>query len=72
MRGTRRSDACTHSALVEPCPATPSGRPKAVAEVRALAQQYARAALETLAHIMQHGSTDTARVAAAQAILDRG
>jgi hypothetical protein len=29
-------------------------------------------AVETLAHIMQHGTKDAARVAAAQALLDRG
>jgi len=36
----------------------PSGRPKVVAEVRALAQQYMRAALETLGQIMQRYPQD--------------
>ena len=50
----------------------PGGRPKAIAEVRHLARQYTSLAIETLASIVQHGDKETARVAAAQALLDRG
>lgn len=47
------------------------GRPKVIAEVRDLARQHTAFAIETLANIMQHADKDAARVAAAQAILDR-
>jgi|SRR5579864_589220 len=50
----------------------PGGRPKIVAEVRDLARRHTASAIETLVHIMQHGDKDAARVAAAQALLDRG
>ena len=40
-------------------------------DVRALAQRYTRAALRTLAEIMQQGSSEQARIAAADKLLDR-
>jgi len=40
-------------------------------DIRALAQRYTRAALKTLAAIMEHGASETARIAAADKILDR-
>jgi hypothetical protein len=53
------------------------GRPKGVpnkanGELRAAAQQYSTAALSTLAAIMKSGASEQARVAAANALLDRG
>ncbi len=51
----------------------PGGRPKAVAEVQALARQHTAEAIETLATIMRHkGAPAAARVSAANAIIDRG
>jgi hypothetical protein len=61
-----------HTAFKPGQSGNPGGRPKVIAEVRTLAQQYTALAVETLAHIMQHGDKDAARVAAAQALLDRG
>jgi hypothetical protein len=49
----------------------PGGRPKAVAEVRDLARKHTALAIKTLVSIMQHSDKDAARVAAAQALLDR-
>lgn len=45
---------------------------KATADVKALAQQYGREAVDTLAEIMRGGDSDKARAAAANALLDRG
>jgi hypothetical protein len=51
----------------------PSGRPKVVGEVQALAREYTTEAIETLAAIMRSAkSPAAARTAAASAILDRG
>lgn len=51
----------------------PSGRPKVVAEVRDLARQYTPEAIHTLVSIMQDDDANpSARVAASNAILDRG
>ena len=50
----------------------PGGRPRIIGEVRDLARQHTTLAVETLVHIMQHGTKDAARVAAAQTVLDRG
>jgi hypothetical protein len=51
----------------------PGGRPKVLAEVRELARQYAPEAISTLADIMANSNAPpAARVAAANAILDRG
>ncbi len=49
----------------------PGGRPKEVAEVKALARKHTQEALETLAKLMKSGTPDRTRVAAAEAILDR-
>ncbi len=49
----------------------PGGRPKEVAEVKALACKHTQEALETLAKLMKSGTPDRTRVAAAEAILDR-
>jgi hypothetical protein len=51
----------------------PGGRPKVVAEVRALAQQHGPDAIAALAEIALNPKAPTAsRVAAAEALLDRG
>ena len=50
----------------------PGGRPKDIGGVQDLARQHTALAIETLVQIMQHGDRDAARVAAAQALLDRG
>ncbi len=50
----------------------PGGRPKVIAEVRDLARQHTRKAIQTLVTVMQSGESDSARVAAANALLDRG
>jgi hypothetical protein len=47
--------------------------PKAVMEIRSLARSYTRSALNTLVGVMRSNeATPAARVAAANAILDRG
>jgi hypothetical protein len=51
----------------------PSGRPKVVGEIRALAREHTAAALEALVEIVgSKKAPPAARVAAANAILDRG
>ena len=51
----------------------PRGRPKSVAEVRDLARKYTVEAIETLVEIMRDAQcTPAVRVAAANALLDRG
>ncbi len=45
---------------------------KVTAELRGAAQQYTMQALEVLAHVAQHGESESARVSAACALLDRG
>ena len=50
----------------------PRGRPEFYGPIQELARQQTEAALETLVEIMQHGRNESARVAAAQAVLDRG
>jgi hypothetical protein len=50
----------------------PGGRPKGHGDLRELARQHTEAALATLADICQNGENESARVAAANAILDRG
>lgn len=54
-----------------------AGRPKGVpnkvtAHVRDIAQQYTDVAIKALVEIVQTGESDAARVAAANALLDRG
>ena len=51
----------------------PGGRPKEVAEVKALARAYTTTAIETLVKIAESDkATDEARVSACVALLDRG
>jgi Family of unknown function (DUF5681) len=50
----------------------PGGRPKAYGEIRELARQHTELALRTLAEIAERGENESARVSAANAILDRG
>lgn len=51
----------------------PGGRPKIIAEVKELAREYTDAAVKALADIVQNKkAAPAARVAAAQALLDRG
>lgn len=50
----------------------PGGRPKGHGEIRDLARQHTETALATLVEICQAGENESARVAAANAILDRG
>src|SRR5262245_39803414 len=50
----------------------PGGRPQASLEVRALARDHTAEALQTIVEIMRHGRSDAVRLAAAEAILDRG
>lgn len=50
----------------------PGGRHKGTAEVRKLARDYTNLAITTLASICRKADRDTARVAAASALLDRG
>ena len=50
----------------------PGGRPKVVGDIRDLARQYSGAAVETLVDIAENGKQESARVAAASALLDRG
>ncbi len=42
------------------------------AELRGAARQYTMQALEVLAHVAEHGESESARVSAACALLDRG
>jgi hypothetical protein len=50
----------------------PGGRPKGDGEIRELARQHTSAALGTLVEICRNGENESARVAAANALLDRG
>lgn len=50
----------------------PGGRPKVVAHVRELAREHTDLAIRTLAEICESADKDSARVAAATALLDRG
>jgi len=50
----------------------PGGRPKASAKVRDLAREHTERALQVLVEIATEGESEAARVAAANAILDRG
>jgi hypothetical protein len=50
----------------------PGGRPRVIGSLQALAREYAPMALRTLAEIAEKGESETARVAASNALLDRG
>src|SRR5690348_714211 len=50
----------------------PGGRPAALSDVRVLAREHTPAAVAKLAHIMEKGKSETACIAAASALLDRG
>jgi hypothetical protein len=51
----------------------PGGMPKGTAELKALAREHAPEAIATLANIMRDvGAQSSARVAAANSLLDRG
>lgn len=50
----------------------PGGRPKGDGEIRELARQHTMTALLTLVEIAEQGQNESARVAAANALLDRG
>ena len=50
----------------------PSGRPKVVNEVRDLARQYGRRALEAIAELAEKSSDDKVRLQAWDKLLDRG
>jgi len=50
----------------------PRGRPKHKDRIRALARRHTAAALAALAEIAKRGASESARIAAANALLDRG
>ncbi|MGA7329708.1 MAG: DUF5681 domain-containing protein [Rhodomicrobium sp.] len=50
----------------------PGTKNKTTIELRDAAREYSDAALRTLAYIMEHGKSETARISAACEILDRG
>jgi hypothetical protein len=50
----------------------PGGRPREIGYLRELARERTEEAIETLADVMLNGESDSARVAAATALLDRG
>lgn len=49
----------------------PGGRPKTLGHVRDLARAQTALAIDVLVEICRHGETEAARIAAANAILDR-
>jgi hypothetical protein len=50
----------------------PGGRPRELADVKALAREHTLEAIETLLGVMRTGKTDTARAGAAAEMLSRG
>lgn len=50
----------------------PGGRPKAVSLIAVEARKHALQAIQTLARIAKNGKSETARIAASVALLDRG
>ena len=50
----------------------PGGRPKVLAEIRALARSHAPAAIEELARLATNARSEWARIAAIRELLDRG
>ena len=57
---------------VAPTPVRPAVVASEAADVRELARQHTPRAIDALLHIAEHGESETARVSAATAILDRG
>jgi hypothetical protein len=49
----------------------PGGRSKALKEIQELAREHSGTALKALSYIAEHGESEQARVAAANALLDR-
>ena len=45
---------------------------KSLTEIRSLARSYTEMAIQTLAGVAQNGESESAKVAAANALLDRG
>ena len=50
----------------------PGGRPKIIEDIRDLAREHTETAINALVHIAESGKQESARVAAASALLDRG
>ena len=50
----------------------PGGRPKIIEDIRHLAREHTETAINALVHIAEKGKQESARVAAASALLDRG
>jgi hypothetical protein len=50
----------------------PGGRPRAIHRVQDLAREYTEVSILALVHIVERGKSESARVAAASALLDRG
>src|SRR5438045_9630149 len=50
----------------------PGGRPKIIEDIRDLAREHTETAINALVHIAESGQQESARVAAASALLDRG
>ena len=50
----------------------PGGRPKGYGDLRDIARQHTELALRTLVEIAERGENESARVTAANALLDRG
>src|SRR5204863_7308561 len=50
----------------------PGGRPKIIEDIRDLAREHTETAINTLVQIAESGKQESARVAAASALLDRG
>src|SRR5204862_1251576 len=50
----------------------PGGRPRVVEDIRDLAREHTETAINALVHIAEKGKQESARVAAASALLDRG
>ena len=50
----------------------PSGRPKIISEIRDIAREHTKDAIKALVEVCRAGESESARVAAATALLDRG
>jgi hypothetical protein len=50
----------------------PGGRPKIIEDIRDLAREHTQTAINALVRIAESGKQESARVAAASALLDRG